>query len=106
MPPSVSVSLGVLVYLLFRSIWGSAGMWAPYAGFVLGYVIYDSVHWYTHAGKPHSRLGKWLRREHLVHHFKDSGTRFGVSCPWWDLVFRTQGSPDELPGGSADEPAR
>jgi dihydroceramide fatty acyl 2-hydroxylase len=106
MPPSVSVTLGVLVFLLFRAVWGAAEMWAPYAGFVLGYVIYDSVHWYTHAGKPRNRVGKWMRREHLVHHFKDSGTRFGVSCPWWDHVFRTQGAPSDLPGGAASEPAR
>ncbi len=105
MPPSVSVTLAVLTYALFGVVWGPAAMWAPFAGFVFGYVVYDSVHWFTHAGKPRTRLGKWLRREHLVHHFKDSGTRFGVSCPWWDHVFRTQGRPDDV-AGAAQEPAR
>lgn len=106
MPPSVSITLGVLTYFLFRAVWGEAAMWAPFGGFVLGYVIYDSVHWYTHAGKPRSRFFKWLRREHLVHHFRDSTTRFGVSCPWWDHVFGTQGQPADLPSGPAQEPAR
>jgi dihydroceramide fatty acyl 2-hydroxylase len=106
MPPSVSLSIGVLAYALHRAVFGAQQMWAPFAGFVLGYVIYDSVHWYVHAGKPRSWLGKWLRREHLVHHFKESGSRFGVSCPWWDKVFRTEGTPDEIPAGAAQEAAR
>jgi dihydroceramide fatty acyl 2-hydroxylase len=102
MPPSVSISIGVIAYFLHRAVFGAQAMWAPFAGFVLGYVIYDSVHWYTHAGKPRNALGKWLRREHLVHHFKESGSRFGVSCPWWDKVFRTEGQPHEL-GATAQE---
>jgi dihydroceramide fatty acyl 2-hydroxylase len=105
MPLSVSLSIGVLAYLLHRAVLGTELMWAPFAGFVLGYVIYDSVHWYAHAGKPTNWLGKLLRREHLVHHFKDSGSRFGVSCPWWDHVFGTTGAVDEIPSGAAQEPA-
>jgi sterol desaturase/sphingolipid hydroxylase (fatty acid hydroxylase superfamily) len=90
MPPSVSLILGGLFYFLFRVAFGEA-IHALFAGFTLGYVIYDTVHWYTHAGAPTSRLFRYLRREHLVHHFRESGTRFGVSCPWWDVVFRTTG---------------
>jgi sterol desaturase/sphingolipid hydroxylase (fatty acid hydroxylase superfamily) len=90
MPPSVSLLLGVVFYFLFRALFGDA-IHALFAGFVVGYVIYDTVHWYTHAGAPRSRLFRYLRREHLVHHFRESGTRFGVSCPWWDVVFRTTG---------------
>jgi dihydroceramide fatty acyl 2-hydroxylase len=105
MPPSVSLTIGVLAYGLHRLVFGTERMWGPFAGFVLGYVIYDTVHWYVHAGKPTTWLGKLLRREHLVHHFKESESRFGVSCPWWDKVFRTTGAPDEVPTGAAQEPA-
>lgn len=106
MPPAVSIALGVLAFGLFRLTLGADRMHAPFAGFVLGYVIYDSVHWYVHAAKPTTRFGKWLRREHLVHHFKESTSRFGVSCPWWDHVFGTTGQPAEMPGGAAEEAAR
>jgi sterol desaturase/sphingolipid hydroxylase (fatty acid hydroxylase superfamily) len=106
MPPSVSLSLAVIMYFVFRAIWGLSGMWAPFAGFVIGYVLYDTLHWYVHAGKPQTAVGRLLRREHLVHHFKESGSRFGVSCPWWDHVFGTTGAPDEVPAGPAQEPAR
>jgi dihydroceramide fatty acyl 2-hydroxylase len=105
MPPSVSLSIGALAYVVHRLVFGTQQMWAPFAGFVLGYVIYDTVHWYVHAGKPTHWLGKMLRREHLVHHFKESNSRFGVSCPWWDKVFRTEGSVDDVPAGAAQEPA-
>jgi sterol desaturase/sphingolipid hydroxylase (fatty acid hydroxylase superfamily) len=106
MPPSVSLTLGVIAYFLFRLVWGPAAMWAPFGGFVLGYVLYDTIHWYVHVGKPRSWAGKVLRREHLVHHFREWDSRFGVSCPWWDHVFRTTGAPEEVPAGVADDPAR
>jgi len=90
MPPSVSIILAVAFYFLFRVLFGEA-IHALFTGFVIGYVVYDTVHWYTHAGSPQNRYLRFLRREHLVHHFRESGTRFGVSCPWWDVVFRTTG---------------
>ncbi len=90
MPPAVSLTLGGLFWLLFRGLFGYEGMYAYYAGFVGGYVIYDTVHYYTHAVAARNPIGKWLRREHLIHHFKSPETRFGVSCPWWDYVFRTR----------------
>jgi sterol desaturase/sphingolipid hydroxylase (fatty acid hydroxylase superfamily) len=91
LPPSVSVLLAALFYFLFRAFFAPT-YHALFAGFVLGYVIYDTVHWYTHAGAPKARVFKYLRKQHMVHHFKQPGTRFGVSCPWWDHVFRTTGS--------------
>jgi sterol desaturase/sphingolipid hydroxylase (fatty acid hydroxylase superfamily) len=91
LPPSVSVLLAGIFYLLFRTLFAPT-YHALFAGFVLGYVIYDTVHWYTHAGAPTMRIFKYLRKQHMVHHFKQPGTRFGVSCPWWDHVFRTTGS--------------
>ncbi len=92
MPAGASLSLCVVTYGLFRLIFGATGLYAPFAGFVLGYVIYDEVHWYVHAFTPKSRFGRWLRREHFLHHFKDPSTRFGVSCPWLDSVFGTRGA--------------
>jgi dihydroceramide fatty acyl 2-hydroxylase len=106
MPPTVSVGLAVIMFGVFRAVWGPVSVWAPFAGFILGYVIYDSLHWYVHAGKPRFWVGKHLRREHLVHHFKEPNSRFGVSCPWWDHVFGTTGAPDDVPSGAAQDPAR
>ena len=59
-------------------------------GFIIGYLCYDMVHYYTHHAQPTTRLGKTLRRLHLLHHFRDPTRGFGVSAPWWDYVFGTQ----------------
>ena len=91
-PPGASLVLFVAFYGLFRALFGATGLYAPYAGFVAGYVLYDSVHCWVHARAPKSAFGKWLRREHMVHHFKEPNTRFGVSCPWMDYVFGTTGN--------------
>ena len=37
-----------------------------------------------------TRVGKWLRKWHLAHHFKESGKGYGVSSPLWDFVFGTR----------------
>ncbi|MCG3172825.1 MAG: hypothetical protein GMKNLPBB_00984 [Myxococcota bacterium] len=79
-------------YLLFWGLFGQHAMYPVFAGFAIGYVIYDTTHWYTHAGRPRSGYLKYLRREHMIHHFKEEGTRYGVSCPWWDFVFGTAGN--------------
>lgn len=89
-PAAASAGLCVVTYAIFRAALGVEGMYGPFAGFVLGYVIYDETHWYVHAKRPTSAFGRWLRREHFLHHFKDSTTRFGVSCPWLDYVFGTR----------------
>lgn len=91
MPPAVSLSLGVIFYFGLRSALDPGAAHALFAGLVVGYLIYDSVHWMTHARAPKNRWFKYLRRQHLVHHFKEPQTRFGVSCPWWDFVFGTAG---------------
>jgi len=90
-PAGASLLLCVLTYAAFHSIFGVGNMYGPFGGFVLGYVLYDELHWYVHARTPTTRFTRWLRREHFLHHFKQPGTRFGVSCPWLDYVFGTRG---------------
>lgn len=91
-PPGASVFLCAIFFGAFRLLFGAPGMYGYFAGFVAGYIFYDTAHWYVHARVPRSRFGRWLRREHMIHHFKANTSRFGVSCPWWDHVFRTTGS--------------
>jgi len=101
MPLAASLMGAAVFFTLFALIFGVAGAWPWTAGFATGYVIYDTVHWYTHAGKPKSKLFKYLRREHMIHHFKESAssTRFGVSAPYWDYVFGTTGRQADTEDG-------
>lgn len=93
LPPSVSVLLAAGFFFLFRALLGPVFVWPWFTGYLAGYLLYDTLHWYAHAGRPRNRLARYLRREHLVHHFQQPDTRFGVSCPWWDHVFGTAGPP-------------
>jgi sterol desaturase/sphingolipid hydroxylase (fatty acid hydroxylase superfamily) len=60
------------------------------AGFVTGYLAYDSLHFYVHHATPANWIGRYLRRRHMHHHFRDDTSWFGVSAPWWDTVFVTR----------------
>jgi sterol desaturase/sphingolipid hydroxylase (fatty acid hydroxylase superfamily) len=92
MPPAASVPLAVLFVLAFRLVLGDA--WAAVgAGFLAGYVAYDTLHFYVHHHRPRTRAGRWLREAHMRHHFQDDTRGFGVSAPWWDRVFGTATRP-------------
>src|SRR6476469_4349043 len=59
MPPSVSVPLAVVFYGLFVVVFGRFGA-AAYAGLILGYICYDSIHYATHHFAMRGRIGLWL----------------------------------------------
>ena len=68
-----------------------AGAWAiPWlAGFTVGYLVYDLIHYRIHTYDARSGVFKWLRLYHFQHHFAVPDRQFGVSTPVWDYVFRT-----------------
>jgi dihydroceramide fatty acyl 2-hydroxylase len=79
----------VLASLSFFAL-GAAG--GPFmAGILLGYLAYDLIHYTIHQGPMRSRIGTYLRRRHLAHHYAAPERNFGVSSPLWDLVFRSGG---------------
>jgi len=89
MPPSASLPLAAIFLLVFWLIFGSPAWLAVSAGFLIGYIVYDTMHWYLHHRIPRTKLGKRLRELHLRHHFQDDTRGFGISAPYWDRVFRT-----------------
>jgi len=88
MPPAVSVPLAVVFFVIFLAVFrtGTLPVWA---GFVFGYVCYDSIHYAIHHFPLKGRLWNRLKQHHLRHHFHDDHTGFGVSSPLWDYVFGT-----------------
>jgi dihydroceramide fatty acyl 2-hydroxylase len=89
MPLLTSVPMAVIFYSLFFLALGIQYGEPFFAGFVLGYLCYDGTHYAVHHFKQKSRLGKWVRRHHMLHHHADHSGGFGVSSPLWDIVFRT-----------------
>jgi sterol desaturase/sphingolipid hydroxylase (fatty acid hydroxylase superfamily) len=89
MPLGASIPLGVVIYAAFYFLVGPLHGEAVYAGMALGYLGYDGTHYAVHHFKQGSRVGKFLRRHHMLHHHADHDGGFGVSSPLWDLVFGT-----------------
>ncbi len=90
MPPLVSIGLFFLFLGLFRLVFGSAYCWGWHAGFVSGYLFYDLCHYYIHHAHPRFKWLQQLKKNHMLHHFDDPSTGFGVSTRFWDRVFGTQ----------------
>ncbi len=89
MPPGASIPLAALFLGLFYLAFGAPIYLPAFAGFILGYLIYDYTHYYLHHIVPTTRLGKRLREHHMRHHFQDHRYGYGVSSTLWDHVFRT-----------------
>lgn len=89
MPLLVSIPLAILHYFAFNFIFGYNYFLAVFAGYLIGYVLYDTIHFATHHWKMTSPLGKFLKEYHLKHHYIDPDTAYGVSNPMWDYVFFT-----------------
>jgi len=97
MPVIVSTVLAFVLLGGFYLVMGKyAFAFAP--GFVMGYATYLAVHYSIHAFKAPKGLLKILWVNHSIHHFKDSTVAFGVSSPFWDVIFRT------LPPGRKIDP--
>ena len=94
MPPVVSVPMAFIFYGLFSLVvgaWIGAPQWiAPlFSGFIIGYLVYDLIHYATHHFPMRWGFLKFLKRYHMMHHYKTPDARFGVSSPLWDKVFGT-----------------
>ena len=94
MPPVVSIPMAALFYAAFYLVVGEllgAPSWVPalFAGFILGYLVYDMIHYATHHFPMRSGYLRFLKRYHMQHHFKTPEQQFGVSSPLWDRVFGT-----------------
>jgi sterol desaturase/sphingolipid hydroxylase (fatty acid hydroxylase superfamily) len=89
MPPSASAPLALIFYGIFFVVLGGNYSLAFTAGFLLGYLAYDMIHYAVHHHRPRTAAGRKLRELHMRHHFQDDERGFGVSAPYWDRVFGT-----------------
>ncbi len=89
MPPVVSLPLALLFYGLFRLFLGEVFVTPFFAGFIVGYLFYDMLHYATHHAPMKSRFGLWLKHHHMRHHYQSNRLGYGVSSPLWDYVFGT-----------------
>ena len=95
MPPSVSIPLALLFYGLFTLLVGPLLVFPFFAGFLIGYVCYDEIHYATHHAPFKSGVFLWLKHHHILHHYQDSDRGYGVSTPLWDFIFGTMEAKEE-----------
>ena len=96
MPPIMSVPIMIAAFAILRLTAGPVIAPPALGGFLMGYLIYDALHFHLHHAHPQTLIGCYLRRRHMHHHFRDDSSWFGVSAPWWDAIFATR--PAQLSG--------
>ena len=89
MPPSVSIPLAVVFYFVFLAIFGQDLMLPFFAGFIVGYLFYDITHYAIHHFNMHNKFWLAIKNHHMLHHYQDEFKGYGVSTPFWDVIFRT-----------------
>jgi 4-hydroxysphinganine ceramide fatty acyl 2-hydroxylase len=89
MVPSVSLPLGALFYFIFSLVFGMRLAAPIMSGFAAGYLFYDITHYAVHHFPLKGKVFGYLRTYHMRHHFEDADLGYGVSSPFWDLVFNT-----------------
>ena len=88
MPPVPSLILASLIFGIMYLIMNKYAF-AFFPGFMIGYLLYASMHYLIHAIPPPFPFMKPLWRNHHLHHYKDEDLGFGVSNTFWDRIFGT-----------------
>lgn len=90
MPPSASIPLATLFYFLFSLIFTQTNLFAFFPGFLLGYLMYDMMHYAMHHYNFKSGIMKRVKQHHMLHHYQNPEKGFGVSSSVWDEIMRSQ----------------
>ena len=89
MPPVPSLIMSSIIFVLMYVII-QKNVLAFFPGFILGYLLYGSIHYAIHAWNPPFKWMKPIWRNHHLHHYKSEEKGFGVSSHFWDKVFGTE----------------
>lgn len=88
MPAVPSIIISSMLFLLMYFIVGN-NVFMFFPGFMLGYLMYASMHYAIHAWNPPFKWMKPIWRNHHLHHYKNDDKGFGVSTHIWDRIFGT-----------------
>jgi Na+/melibiose symporter-like transporter len=81
-------ALTLAIYFAVSRNWSTSA--ALLLGSVLGLLWYEWVHYVAHIPYvPKTPFGRWIKKYHLWHHFKNERRWFGVTNPSMDFVGRT-----------------
>lgn len=87
MPPVPGLIISFVMFWFWFMFFGW-NAFAFMAGISNGYLMYSYIHYTIHT-KPSSPLLHKLWSHHAKHHYKYPDKAYGVSSPFWDMVFGT-----------------
>ena len=96
MPPVPAILIFMVLWALFALVFPAKYLGVIMAFFMVGYLCYDYIHYATHHFAMTSKVGKYLRKYHLQHHYAGERSKYGVSNPFWDYVFGTTKGPKDV----------
>lgn len=100
-PPAAAAILCFPFWGLVKLIVGATKAPAYFGGGLLGYVMYDCIHYYLHHGNPSINQAKHLKRYHMNHHFRIQTMGFGITSSLWDVIFGTTPPAPKASGGKS-----
>ena len=89
MPPVPAVMIVSVLYFLFKQFIPGQLLNAFMGWFLIGYLIYDYIHYATHHFPMKGKTARFLKKWHIQHHHTKEPVQYGVSNPLWDYIFRT-----------------
>ena len=89
MPPVPAVMIVSILYFLFKQFIPGQLLNAFMGWFLIGYLIYDYIHYATHHFPMKGKTARFLKKWHIQHHHTKEPVQYGVSNPLWDYIFRT-----------------
>ena len=94
------LSAALIAVLVFLPALVLSDLWRACAltfGLLTGYFVYAVVHHATHHWRADNAWLRQVKRHHSLHHSSIAApSRYGVSSPFWDFVFGTNGRSDSL----------
>lgn len=83
----IAVGLSLIIYSFVHSIQITVSFTM---GLTVMLLIYEWKHYIAHVSiKPRTSVGRWLKKTHLLHHYKNENYWYGVSNPFFDMIFGT-----------------
>jgi 4-hydroxysphinganine ceramide fatty acyl 2-hydroxylase len=89
------LAISTVTYMLFDDIAYALGI---YAGLSLALLYYEWTHYVAHRPiQPRTPWGKWMKKIHIWHHYKNENYWYGVTNPALDMMFGTFKHEKDVP---------
>jgi 4-hydroxysphinganine ceramide fatty acyl 2-hydroxylase len=96
-PAWAAVQLFALAFGVAFAFGGQQAALGATLGLGVTFFLYETTHLAAHVSyRPRTRWGRFMKRFHLLHHFKNERYWFGVTHPLVDLVARTWPAHEQI----------